>query len=176
MRIFSFDAETNGLWGQPFAVAALVYDENGNETARFVGRCPIEGKVDDFVAESVLTQMEKIEESHDSYDALLAEFAEFYLREKTDAAVIAHMATPVESGLLWDMHSRGKIGDWDGPYPLIDIAGGLAQASEDPTSCDGYAEKYGVTVDPAEFAGGTHNPLYDSAQAAAVYRHLVGRR
>ena len=175
-KIFSFDAETNGLWGQPFSIAALVYDENGKETARFVGRCPIGGEVNSFVAENVLPQMQGIEESHDSYDALIAAFAEFYLREKKDAAVIAHMATPVESGLLRDMHSRGKIGDWDGPYPLMDIAGCLAQAGEDPTSCDGYATKYGVAVDAAEFAGGTHNPLYDSAQAAAVYRHLVGRR
>ncbi len=73
------------------------------------------------------------------------------------------------------MHSRGLIGDWDGPYPLIDLAGCLAQADEDPTSCDGYATKYGVAVDAADFNGGTHNPLYDSAQAAAVYRHLVAR-
>jgi hypothetical protein len=26
-----------------------------------------------------------------------------------------------------------------------------------------------------EFEGGTHNPLYDSAVAAVVYRHLIGR-
>lgn len=174
--VFSFDAETNGLWGQPFAVAALVYDENGNEMARFVGRCPIDGEVNDYVAKNVLPQMEGIEESHDSYDALLADFAEFYLREKKDTTVIAHMAVPVESGVLKDMHTCGLIGDFDGPYPLIDLAGCLAQAGEDPTSCDGYAEKYGVSVNATEFAGRTHNPLYDSVQAAAVYRHLVGRR
>lgn len=175
-KIFSFDAETNGLWGQPFSIAVLVYDENGKETARFVGRCPIEGEVDGFVAEKVLPQMEGIKESHDSYGSLLSDFAEFYLREKKDATVIAHMAIPVESGLLRDMHSREVIGDWDGPFPLIDISGCLDQAGEDPTSCDGYANKHGVAVDPAEFAGGTHNPLFDSAQAAAVYRHLLGRR
>jgi len=174
MKIFSFDAETNGLWGRPFSIAALVY-EDGAETARFIGRCPIEGAVDDFVREQVLPQMEGIEESHCSYDALLADFARFYLANKGDADVIAHMAVPVEAGLLRDMHSRGLIGDWDGPFPLIDIAGCLKQAGEDPTSVDGYAKKHGVAVDPAEFAGGTHNPLYDSAQAAAVYRHLLTR-
>lgn len=175
-KIFSFDAETNGLLGKPFSIAAIVSDENGIETARFIGRCPIEGKVDDFIVEKVLPQMEGIEESHESYDALLAEFAQFYLREKEGSTIIAHMAVPVESGVMRDMHSRKFIGDWDGPFPLIDIAGCLDQAGEDPTSCDGYAEKHGVAVSPADFAGGTHNPLYDSAQAAAVYRHLVGRR
>jgi len=175
-KIFSFDAETNGLWGQPFSIAALVYDESGVETERFVGRCPIEGEVDEFVAEKILPQMEGIEETHDSYDALLSDFSKFYLREKQDATIIAHMAVPVEAGLLRDMHTRGLIGDWDGPFPLVDISGCLDQVGEDPTSCDGYAERHGVAVDPEDFAGGTHNPLFDSAQAAAVYRHLLDRK
>lgn len=170
--LFSFDAETNGLWGQPFAVAAIVYDEAGNETARFIGRCPINGELNEFVAEKCLPQMTNIPESHDSYESLLRDFAEFYPREKQGATVIAHMAVPVESGLLRDMRTAGVIGDWDGPYPLIDLAGCLAQVGEDPTSVDGYADRQGVAVDPADFAGGTHNPLYDAAQAASVWRHL----
>jgi len=173
-KIFSFDAETNGLWGHAFAVAALVY-EGGLETARFIGRCPIEGDVNAWVQDNVLPQMQGIEEAYTSYDDLLAAFAAFYLAHKGEADIVAHMATPVEVGLLRDMHTRGKIGDWDGPYPLLDIAGCLKQAGEDPTSCDGYAAKYGVSVDPVEFPGGTHNPLYDSAQAAAVYHHLQSR-
>lgn len=28
-KIFSFDAETNGLWGQAFAVAAVVEEDQG---------------------------------------------------------------------------------------------------------------------------------------------------
>jgi len=39
-------------------------------------------------------------------------------------------------------------------------------------SVDQFAAKHGIDV--AEFEGGTHNPLYDSAVTAAVYRHLVG--
>ena len=173
MKVFSFDAETNGLWGKPFSIAAIVY-ENGEETTRFVGRCPIKGKTDSWVAENVLPQMEGIEETHKSYDELLADFAKFYLDNKSDADVIIHMGVPVESKVIIDMHSRGFIGDRDGPYPLIDIAGNLQQAGENPTSVDEYAKKYGVAVDPAKFVGGTHNPLFDSAQAAAVYHHLIG--
>jgi len=171
MKTFSFDAETNGLWGKAFAIAAIVY-ENGEEKTRFVGRCPIEGQTDDWVVENVLPQMKEISETHRSYDKLLADFAEFYLANKADANVIAHMCVPVESSLIRDMHDGGHIGDWDAPYPLIDIAGNLQQADENPASVDEYAQKHGVTVDPTEFAGGTHNPLFDSAQAAAVYHHL----
>jgi len=174
-KIFSFDAETNGLWGRAFSIAAIVYDESGEERARFIGRCPIEGEVDEFVAEKVLPQMEGIKESHGSYDTLLNDFAEFYLREKQGADVIAHVAVPVEARVLIDMHAKGFIGDWDGPFPLIDVAGCLKQAGEDPNSVDNYANKYGIAIDKAEFEGGTHNPLYDSVVAARVYQHLMSR-
>jgi hypothetical protein len=172
-KIFSFDAETNGLWGQPFAIGALVYDENGAEVARFVGRCPIEGNVNPWVAEHVIPEMADIPMTHESYNALLSDFAKFYLANKAEADVIVHMGVPVEAGLLWDMHDRGLIGDFDGPYPLIDLAGNLQQVGEDPTSVDSYIKKYELTV--GEFSGGTHNPLYDAAVAAVVYRHLASR-
>jgi hypothetical protein len=171
MKIFSFDAETNGLWGQAFAIAALVYDEQGNEIARFIGRCPIEGEINSWVAENVLPMMQDISVSHDSYEELLKSFSEFYLANKTDASIIVHMGVPVESSLFKDAHSRGYIGDWDGPYPLVDLAGNLQQVGEDPTSCDGYVAKYGLEV--AE--GNTHNPLYDSEVAVKVFMHLLGR-
>lgn len=172
-KVLSFDAETNGLWGQAFAIGALVYDEIGAEIARFVGRCPIEGAVDSWVAANVLPQMATVPVSHADYDALLAAFAEFYKANKQDADVIVHMGVPVEAKVLRDLHDHGLIGDWDGPYPLHEIAGMLAQAGEDPTTVDGYVRKHGLSV--PDF-GTTHNPLYDSAVAAVVYRHLLSRR
>lgn len=172
-RIFSFDGEANGLWGEAFSIGALVYDENGTEVARFVGRCPIEGAVDDWVAENVLPQITDIPVTHSSYTELLAAFASFYLQYKQGADVVVHMGYIVEAKILRDMHDRGLIGDWDGPYPLYDVSGNLQQAGEDSTSVDGYARKHGLSV--GEFEGGTHNPLYDSAIAAVVYQHLLGR-
>lgn len=170
-KVFSFDAETNGLWGEAFSIAVLVY-ENGVEIARFIGRCPIEGDVNPWVKDNVLPTMTEIPVTHESYEELLADFAKFYLANKADASVIAHMGFIVEVKLLRDAHERGFIGDWDGPYPLIDIAGNLQQVGEDPTSVDKYVQKYGLDV--RDF-GTTHNPLYDSEVAAVVYSHLQGR-
>ena len=169
-KVFSFDAETNGLWGQAFAIGALVYDESGAEIARFVGRLPDTEVTDNWVKENVLPKIGDIPVTHDTYEALLVSFAEFYKANKMDADVLVHMGYIVETGLLRDMHTQGVIGDWDGPYPLLDVSGNLQQAGEDPTSVDSYVKKYELSV--GEFEGGTHNPLYDSAVAAVVYRHL----
>ena len=171
-KIFSFDAETNGLWGQGFAIGALVYDESGTEVDRFVGRCPIVGEVDGFVKEKVLPAMADITETHASYDALLTDFATFYMENKEGADVIAHMGFIVEVKILRDMHAAKLIGDWGAPYPLYDVSGNLQQVGEDPTSVDKYVKKHGLSA--GEFEGGAHNPLYDSAVAAVAYRHLRG--
>ncbi|MDA1208526.1 MAG: hypothetical protein O2904_00655 [bacterium] len=169
-KLLSFDAETNGLWGKTFAIGALVYDENGVEVARFVGRLPDTEVTDNWVKENVLPQITGITVTHDTYEALLADFAVFYKANKEGADVLVHMGYIVEAGLLRDMHSNGVIGDWDGPYPMLDVSGNLQQAGEDPTSVDSYMKKYELSA--GEFEGGTHNPLYDSAVAAVVYRHL----
>jgi hypothetical protein len=175
-KIFSFDAETNGLWGQAFAIGARVYDAaSGEVIAQFVGRCTLVHDIDEFVQDKVLPQMTEIRVSHVDYHELLADFAKFYLTNKQDADVVVHMGVPVESKLLIDMHAFGLIGDWDGPYPLHDVAGHLAQAGEDATSVDGYVRKHGLELS-TDFVGGSHNPLYDSEVAARVYMHLCSRR
>lgn len=172
-KCLSFDAETNGLWGEAFTIGALVYDEKGVEIARFVGRCPIRGEVNEWVEKNVLPQLAELPITHKDYRSLLADFAKFYLANKADAEILVHMGYIVEAKILRDAHDYGFIGDWDGPYPLLDIAGNLQQVGEDPTSVDSYVKKYGLTV--GEFEGGTHTPLYDSAAAYQVYRHLMSR-
>lgn len=170
-KVFSFDAETNGLWGQAFAIGALVYDEQGTEIARFVGRLPDTEVTDAWVIENVLPQITSIPVTHNNYDSLLADFASFYLAHKEDADIVVHMGFIVEAKILRDLHDQKLIGDWDGPYPLIDISGHLQAAGADPTSIDKFVTEHHLSV--GEFAGGTHNPLYDSAATAVSYRYLT---
>lgn len=169
--VFSFDAETNRLWGTAFAIGALVYDENGAEIARFVGRLPDPADANDWVQKNVIPALVGVAVTHENYEDLLRDFAKFYLAHKDGADIIAHMGYIVEAKVLRDMVEMGFIGEWDGPYPLYDVSGNLQAASEDPTSVDSFVKKHNLTV--GEFEGGTHNPLYDAAVAAAVYRHLV---
>ena len=172
-KVFSFDAETNGLWGQAFAIGALVYDENGTEVARFVGRLPDSEVTDSWVRENVLPKITNILVTHDNYEALIASFTEFYKAHKDGADIVVHMGYIVEAKVLRDMHDLGFIGDWDGPYPLFDVSGNLQAAGADPTSVDKFVSENRLFI--GEFEGGTHNPLYDSAVAAVVYQFLVNQ-
>lgn len=165
-KIFSFDAETNGLWGQAFAVAAVVM-EDGEEVDRFIGRCPISENVDRWVAENVLPQMAGIPETHQSYISMLRDFIKFFLDHKAGADIIVHMGMPVEARLFLDAHAAGFLMDFEGPYPLIDISA----FPEIHDSVDGYNAAHGIVV--PDFDGGTHNPLYDSFAAALAYEHVL---
>ena len=169
--VFSWDAETNGLWGQAFAIGAVLY-KDGTEISSFYARCPIQGEVNPWVAENVLPQMTQMEITHDSYESMLASFAEFYLANKDGADVVFHMGLPVEAKVVLDMHTLGLIGDWDGAYPWLDISGHLQAKDFDPTSVDTYNREHGIEV-PMPEAGGTHNPLYDSRAAALCYMDLM---
>lgn len=165
MKIFSFDAEANGLWGKAFAISAVLF-EDGVQVKSFLARCPVEGDVEEWVRENVLPAMEKIPNTHADYFSALEAFFKFYLLYKEGASVIVHMGLPVEARLFLDAHNQGFLGDWDAPYPLIDISA----LPEIGTSVDAYNDARGIGV------GGTHNPLSDSINAAVAYERWLEER
>lgn len=171
-KILSIDAETDGLWGNPFSIAAIVY-ENGIEIAKFVARLPDSVVTNQYVIKNILPAMENIEVTHESYKNMIRDFANFYKNHKENATCICHMGYIVEAHLLREMHRLKYIGDFDAPYPLLDISGHLDAASEDPTSVDKYVKKYKLVVTDY---GTTHNPLYDCEVAAKVFIHLNNGR
>ncbi len=183
-KIFSFDAETDGLWGNPFAIAAIVYTHHPEmdrgidgklpahweESERFIARLPSHFVTNDWVKENVLPTIEDIAPTHNTYNAMVADFAKFYMAHHPGAECIAHMGYIVEAHLLREMRSLELIGDFDAPFPLYDVSGNLQAAGEDPTSVDGYAKKNGLKISGY---GATHNPLYDCEVAAKCYIHLT---
>lgn len=173
-KIFSLDAETNGLWGNAFAISAAVY-EDGKLVNSFTAYLGPDGITDNWVKDNVLPKLGGLDKTHGDYDGMLTAFAEFYKANKDGADVIAHMGVPVESKLLIDMHQKGLIGDWDGPYPFLDVAGMLKAKGYDPTSVDSYNKEFGLMDNVPEADGlATHHPLYDSVAAARAYIHLMG--
>ena len=168
MKIFSFDAETNGLWGKAFSIAAVLKDEDDN-IKEFLGRCPIKEPINEWVEKNVLPEMESIPENYKDYESLLKAFIDFYMANKQDAVILVHMGLPVEARLFIDAHNMGILGDWDAPYPLVDCSA----LPEIGTSVDTYNANHGIEVKPESFNGGTHNPLYDSYAAMYAYEHVI---
>lgn len=174
MKIFSFDAETNGLWGAAFALSAAVYQDS-KLAASFTAYLGSEGVTDGWVRDNVLPKLADLAKTHDTLDSMLSAFADFYKANKDGADIIAHIGVPVEAKVLLDMHQKGFIGDWDGPYPFLDVASVLKARGYDPTSVDKYNERHGLLAGRSEAEGlATHHPLYDSIAAAVAYMHLMG--
>lgn len=164
-KIISIDAETNGLWGEAFSISAVM--ENNGQITELLLRCPIKGDVNPWVASNVLPQMEFVEVNCEDYDDMLKKFCDFYLANKEDAKIIVHVGLPVEARLFIDAHNKGYIGDWDAPFPLIDIS---ALPGID-ASTDTYNKQNGIVLPNVK--GETHNPLYDCYSALYAYKHWM---
>jgi len=186
--IFSVDAETDGLWGNVFAIAAIVYDKDGKEIDKICLRLPNEVVTNEWVKENVLPTLD-FPITHDinkmmvlalpqlqekriekAYKCMLYDFSKFYMKYKDTTNVLYHMGHIVEAHLFREMHRLGYVGDWDAPYTPIEVADHLRIANEPCDSVDSYVKKYNLKINDY---GSTHNPLYDCEVAFKVYHHLV---
>ncbi len=172
-KIFSFDAETDGLWGNPFAIAATVTSPDGIEVATFAARLDDSVVTNDWVKENVLPHIQDIQ-IVDNYETMLNEFADFYMEHKADAVCICHNPVPVEAHLLREMHRVGAIGEWDAPYPLIDLNGLLDHAGEDPTLNKSCGRDYIFVNGLPMPLGVDDDPRFDCRAVTIIYRHLKG--
>jgi len=181
-KIISIDAETNGLWGNPFAIAAIVYEKRQKphymsnwaptgyewvEVDRILLRLPDSFVTEPWVIENVLPALAGVDITHDSYEKMLAEFASFYMG--TAGTVLWHMGHVVEAFLFRELVRLGFIGQFDAPYLPIDVANDLRLSGEQADSVDKYAAGYDLAISDY---GTTHNPLYDCEVAAKVFFHL----
>lgn len=168
-RFMSIDAETDGLWGTPFAVAAVVYKVLNGKLLEEDRICLFYGAdiKNAWVKENVIPALEMLP-TNSSYQTMLEEFANFYMENKS-ATVIWHMGHVVEAYIFRELQSLGYIGEWDAPYTPVEVATMLQLAGYDPSSVDTYAKENEIVLTKG---GSTHNPLYDCIVAAKVFEHI----
>lgn len=192
-KLFSVDAETNGLYGNTFAISVVVYEQMptipgpiaqieyaGNrgfelkEIIRFEGRIPNSFVTNEWVKKNVLPALEGMKITHQTPEELEEAFWKFWIENKEDSTVIAHCGSPVESGLFRRCVERNlEERAFSGPYPAIhDVATILLALGEEADSVDSYIKKYKLSV---PFVGSTHHPSYDAIVAAEVYKHAWKR-
>lgn len=158
MKIFSVDAESDGLYGEIWAIGACVYDTSGPDIEGFAGQIDQKFVSDPWVLENIVpvVDLPRFETGLD----LLNAFWDFWMAHRDSSLCVVDFGAPVEAFLF-----RCAVGinpaarTWHGPYPMHELGTALLLAGEDPD------------VNRREYIGRpdlvTHNP-YDDALAAAL--------
>ena len=150
------DVESNGLWGQPFAVAAVRMTPGGRILRTFAMRCNIDEVPDEWIVENEIEELlEKLPKVED-VRTLMEEFIGWYSGE-------GERNTFVDTGFPVDYRFMDLM-RWDttwqafSPYPLYDISS-IIMTAGDPPNVDRleYAKEL-----IGEKAGVAHNPLWDA--------------
>lgn len=134
--IFSIDAETIGLYGEPFAVGFTVTDFQGTEIDHGYFACPYtSAKGEECNKEWVkLNVIPTLPETvtHDNPKALCEAVYALWMRVKADyneVHAIADFGYPVETALFARMITVDeKDREYEGPYPLHELATALLVA------------------------------------------------
>ena len=180
----SLDCETNGLYGQVYAIAMQVY-RKGILVDSLCLSCPIEGELDSWLLDNPhlievegSTKTTFLEMMH-----IAAEFYKYHACRNDEGdiqylygnpnynttPILYHCGMIVEGGFFHTLREIGLIGLFEAPMAPIEVADYLRMKGENPYSVDQYMDKYGLKK-PVGF---THNPLYDCEVAAEVYFQLI---
>jgi hypothetical protein len=158
-RIACFDAESNGLHGEAFAVGAVVLDREGNLLSTFAVRAPDPDPLDPWVREHVMPALATMPVTH----ATAREMREvFWLWLRGEIAlgslIVADCGWPVETGLLSACVADDAEGRcFRGPYPMHEAATFLEAAGLDPLGS--YASELYPEARP-------HHPVDDARVSA----------
>lgn len=168
-KVISIDAETDGLWGKPFAIGAKVYsvvDDEHKEIDSILVRLDDSVVTNRWVIDNVLPSIKDVDVTHAVYIDMLKTFADFYMKHK-GATTLWHMGHVVEAYLFRELVSYNLIGEFDAPYTPIEVSELLRIECQDPASVDNYLSERGIKI-----AGEPHNPLYDCEAAFKAYSML----
>jgi len=155
-NVFSFDCETNGLYGECFAVGAIVLSPEGLIIDKFSGIAQIEDVDNDWVKENVIPNLAGLQQ-FPTRKQMRNAFWDFWMKHKDSCICISDFGVPVESGffkqcVLDDLENR----QWNAPYPLHEVETLLiAKGVEPDTSRIKYSE---VNYDAVK----QHNPIDDA--------------
>lgn len=163
-KVFSVDAETNGLYGEVWAIGAVV--DGPNDSEMFRGMIdPRLHVTDPWVREHIVPVVKL--PMFDSRASLLNSFWHFWMLHRDTSIAIADFGTPVEAGLfracveLADSENRR----WQSPYPLHELGTLLLAHGLDP---DLDRRKF---IDREDLVA--HDPLADALVAQLCWQKVI---
>lgn len=158
---FVFDVESVGLHGEGFAVGGGVFLENGAVQWGFRLACPAaECAGNQEGHEWVKENVPEMEITHRSPKAMREAFWKLWIKARDEGATMAaDCGWPVEARFLIQcVNDNLREREWQGPYPLLEIAAFLTAAGMDPMT------KY--RREPSELP--EHDPSADARQSARL--------
>jgi hypothetical protein len=123
---FCVDAETDGLYGEVWAIGAVVMDDKCQIVDSF--ECCIRNPQlkDQWVIDNILgvvTSSIKDENKIDNYDDMLQKFWDFWMKHRESSICIVDVGYPVESHLFRVCVDKNRQErQWNGPYPTHEVA------------------------------------------------------
>lgn len=160
---FSFDVESDGLFGKAFAVGWVIVDDKGAELEEgYLGIRTMFSKTEDaWVIKNVLPALPAPNCSSDYQ--MLVEFWDAWKKAKKDypgVMMVTDCPFPVEAGFLLEVvkEHRPHIPMEESPYPIIDVASLLVGLRQDPLADYGRLE--------SELP--KHNPVCDARQSVRI--------
>lgn len=160
LKLFSVDAETDGLYGEIFAIGAVVCDEQGRIVDQFAGRIEVDLE-DEWVSANIEPMVAHLPVFVPAVN-LFARFWQFWMEHRDDSICMADFGAPVEAYLFRkcvEMDPEERV--WQGPYPMHELGTALLLDVEDPdVNRREYCELEGLVQ---------HNPLHDAVMAGACW-------
>jgi hypothetical protein len=179
-NIFMFDVESNGLYGEGFAVGAIVSDNKGNVLDTFELKS-VEGEKNidnDWVKENVLQYLSDMPTVQTTKE-LRTEFYNFYMKHKENSRIFSDCNYPVETTFLADVAKDDlENRQWNMPYPLEDVA----TAENININRTKYYENNFFKENPtainsvSQYKLRKHNPLDDSIASLYFFISKLGRK
>lgn len=159
---FVFDVESIGLHGEGFAVAGGIYDANGNPLHEFAYHCHPsvakgEWKDREWVTENVTISIASVKQELPR-QVRQAFWNEWMKAKEQKATMFVECGWPVEAAFLIQCIKDDPSRNWEGPYPMHEIASVMLAAGMNPMA----------TYDRLPNELPVHEPIADSRQSARL--------
>lgn len=160
-KVFVFDVESIGLYGEGYAVGGGIYHADGTRGDEFCYSCPPEnafGDTDD--REWIAKNIPPLVVTHIKPYEMRKSFWQRWLAAKEQGIpMAAECGFPVETNFLAAcVHNDKQNNKWSGPYPFIEISSFMSAAGMDPMA----------TYERIGDENPKHHPLADSRQSARL--------
>jgi len=171
-HLFSFDVETDDLYGETFAFGLTVWDLRTKENVYTLGGfSELDAVTSPWCRENILPHLKETLSGdliHISSRREMREiFWSHYMQWRDKSIILVDFQSPCEAGFMKQcVMDDLKEREWLGPYPMHDLGSMLAMLNLNPdldrfkySSCENLTK---------------HNPIHDSITSAKVYFVLEG--